>query len=232
MTGDLRELYFLSTRSGTQLLYVATRNAVTDPWSAPVQVVELDTDGINNAKVSNDGLSMVFSSSRLPNAGAADIWLATRPDRTGMWTPSRVDELATAVNDIEPWLMTSDALTLYFSSARDGNTTLYTATRESVGVPFGNIMRLDELNSNSYDGSPWVDAREQYMVFHSARANSYDFYETRRAQPSGPWMPPLPITELNNDVENESDAWISPDGHTMLFTSDHDGTDDIYMATR
>jgi len=234
MTGDMLELYFLSDRSGPQLLWRSTRATVRDGWSAPAMVAELDTAAINNAKVSSDGLTIMFSSNRTPNAGMADLWLATRPDRQTAWSPPRrIDELATTGNDIEPWLMTSDALTLYYNSDRGGFSTLWTATRASVADPFANATEITELASiNDYDGSPWVDAAQRYIVFHSSRGATYDLYYSTRAQASGPWDPPQLMPDLNTEAFNESDAWISPDGHTMIYTSNVGGTDDIYVTTR
>lgn len=231
MTGDMLELYFMSYRTGAQLLYRSTRGSVTEAWSPPTMVTELNTDGINNAKVSNDGLTLMFSSSRTPTAGMQDLWIATRADRTSPWVPRRIDELATAQNDIEPWLIDSNALVLYFTTNRTSSTTLWTTTRASPADPFVNARRIDELASTGYDGSPWVDAAEQLVVFHSARGVNYDLYYATRPVPTGSWTAPLPVVGLDT-AANESDAWLSPDGRTLLFTSDQSGNEEIYITTR
>ena len=144
----------------------------------------------------------------------------------------RIDEIAATAQDIEPWLRQSDSLTIYFTSSRIANTTIWTATRASPSDPFANPTRLDELASSDYDGSPWVDAAQQYMVFHTSRDGTYDLYETSRDQPTGTWSAPRPVAIVNTPESNESDAWISPDGHTLIYTSHRAGTDDLYMSTR
>jgi hypothetical protein len=76
-------VYFTSDRPGTQGpfdIYTATRPTLDDPFSTPVRVDELDTaydDG--NPFLTRDGHTIYWSSDRPPDAGARDLWFATRP---------------------------------------------------------------------------------------------------------------------------------------------------------
>jgi Tol biopolymer transport system component len=233
MTGDLLELFFISSRSGSGRLWVATRSASTDPWGTPQMVTELDGASINNAKVSYDGLGLVFSSSRAPNAGGGndDIWLATRPDRSSPWTPARIDELAVPETDYEPWLPRSNGPTIYFNSGRTGSTQFYQATRASPSDPFGTPVLLDTLGSSNYDGSLWVDDSGRFGLFHSDRTPTRKIFYATRGSPDEQFSAPQLFDELNS-AGDDSDPWLSPDLRNCVFTSTRDGNEDIYFTSR
>ena len=85
---DGLEIIIASNRQGTigaQDLWVSTRNAVGDPWLAPVNVgpVLNSTFNDNFPSVSSDRETLFFSSDRPGGSGGADIYIATRPRRTG-----------------------------------------------------------------------------------------------------------------------------------------------------
>ena len=235
LTGDMLEIYFASHRSGTEQLFRATRTAVTEPWSIPVPVTELNTDDINNPKVSLDGLSLVFASTRAPNAGSSDIWLATRPDRSSAWSSRRLDELATTDNDFEPYLVESNALELFFDRSMGPDSDIWSATRATTADAFGNAAPLVELDAPIYDGGAWVNASRTLLMFHSSRTGSLgasrDIYYATRSSAAGTWSTPLPFPDVNTDA-HETDAWLSPDGRTLVFVSDRDGEDNFYITTR
>ncbi|HEY5922839.1 MAG TPA: hypothetical protein VIV11_14270 [Kofleriaceae bacterium] len=232
LTGDMLEIYFASHRSGTEQLYRATRNTVTEPWSAPAPVPELNTSDINNPKVSLDGLTLVFASSRTPNAGNNDIWIATRPDRYSAWSPRHLDELATVEDDFEPYLVASDALELFFGRSMGSDSDIWSATRSTTADAFGNAVPLVELDAPVYDGGTWVNAPRTLLMFHSTRSGaSSDIYYSTRSRGAETWSAPLSFADFNTEA-NESDAWMSPDGRTFVFVSNRDGDDNLYIATR
>ena len=85
---DGLEIIIASNRQGTigaQDLWVSTRNAVGDPWLAPVNVgpVLNSTFNDNFPSLSSDRETLFFSSDRPGGSGGADIYIATRSRRTG-----------------------------------------------------------------------------------------------------------------------------------------------------
>ena len=231
LTADLLEIYFSSSRSGSQRVWRSVRSAATDPWPAPQMVTEVDGANINNPKISLDGLALIFSSTRAPNLGGSDLWLATRPDRGSVFTFARIDELATVDGDYEAYLVMPDALQLFYTHNPGGESGLWYATRPMPGAPWSGPFELANLNSTAYDGSAWVDATLTTLMFNTERGTDRDIYYSTRATPGDAWADPLPFTEINTSAI-ESDPWLSPDGHTFVFVSDKDGPSQIYMATR
>lgn len=123
-------LMFASNRAGTMDLYVATRTSRGAPWSTPVAVPGLSDPSYEESQhwTNADGTIVYFSSER-PGSAGRDIWLATRASPSDPFgAPVRVDELSTAVDDVDPWL-SPDLRTMIFMSYRTGNGDIYMTTR-------------------------------------------------------------------------------------------------------
>ena len=226
LTGDLREIYFMTARTGSNRLHVATRASASDLWSTPSEVLDFGTD-LNNPRISNDGLSIYFASGRAPNAGSSDLWFATRPDRSAAWsTPQPLPGINTAENEIEPWMLDTQRV-LYFTMSSMG---IMRAERGSVADAFAPATVVAPLVATGYQGTAWVDESEQLVVFHSdATPDRELFYATRL--PPEDWATPMLMTELNSS-SSDADAWVSPDGHVVFFVSTRNGNYDVFMATR
>jgi hypothetical protein len=227
LTDDMLEMYF-DTQSG---LARVTRTALEQPWSSPVMVTELNTGNVNNAKISGDGLTIYFNSTRVPSM-AGDVWFATRPDRASAFsTPELVLGIQTANDEFEP-MVNAEGTVIYFGRT-NVTPSLWRAARASTAVPFGNEQPLTALDFPGYDGSPWVSQDELVVYFHSDRVSSAEraIFRATRASTTDAFSTPVRLIEL--DVPGkEEDPWLSPDGHTLFYAVNSGGQYDIYMATR
>jgi len=126
--------------------YLATRADAASPFEKPVPIRELqysDRSSVD-ASLSDDGLTMFFSSSPRASAGddaatadsgaggtmstAADLYVAFRSStREPFSVPQALDDLNTAFDERDPFL-SADGSTLYFTSDRDGTLGIYTAS--------------------------------------------------------------------------------------------------------
>jgi hypothetical protein len=76
LSQDKLTIYFDSDRDGTEDLFVATRATITDPFSPPVPITELNTTAAETDPwVSADGRRMFFASAR---SGSLGIYETTR----------------------------------------------------------------------------------------------------------------------------------------------------------
>jgi hypothetical protein len=80
---DGLEVVFSSSRAGTlggQDVWVATRGAIGDPWSAPVNLGSVVNTGAGETRpsLSRDGKQLLFGRSPGPE-GSGDIYVTTRP---------------------------------------------------------------------------------------------------------------------------------------------------------
>jgi len=234
LTDDMLEIYFASTRvtgkDGNADIWRATRVRATDPWSAPALVRELNTTkNDENPGIAGDGLTLWFSSNR---DGNTDIYVSTRGARDQLWgTPMRVPELSTAVDDLgaEP-ARTGLRIAVYADSPRR----LFEATRASETAPWSVPVPLTALNvPDTADNLSGFFVSDLEIWFTSTRpgAADHDLYRAVRPSLDQPFGEPIPVDGINSRSRDD-DPWLSPDGHTLVFTSDISGNQEIYVAER
>lgn len=228
-TGDLLELYFNRDAD----IYVVKRASTADAWGAPAAVAELNSTAAETTpEVSYDGLAIYFASARTPTLGGNDIWMATRASRTAAWdAPVHVTELSSTAAEGAPTL--PDALTILIDSDRAGATMLdiYVASRSAPGATFGAPTAIGELNGAQNDGNPMMSEDKRTIYFDSNRSGDGELYVATRTSPTGTFAAPARIVELSS-TSADTDPWISPDGRTMYFTSNRDGTQRLWQTTR
>jgi Tol biopolymer transport system component len=112
------ELWFASTRGGDWDIYVAKLQGKA--FSDPVRVTELASPEAEYLPApSEDGLRILFSSTRSGGKGGVDLWLATRASTNDAFDPPKsLDELNTADAEHAGWI-SPDGCRIYFSSSRD-----------------------------------------------------------------------------------------------------------------
>jgi hypothetical protein len=95
----------------------------------------------------------------------------------------------------------------------------------SPPVPLPGLATAD----NELAGSLSPDELTLYRG--GSHAGSYDIFTATRNNIDVGFGPSIPVDPVNADT-SERDPWISSDGRTMLFRTDRDGPDHIYVATR
>ena len=152
--------------------------------------------------------------------------------------------LNTPYNDMYA-ILTSDGLTIYFTSDRPGGLggdDLWVSRRESTDEPFGEPENLVVLNSAANDSLSVFNTSGNIMYFHSTRpggCGAGDLW-TSRAKPGGDaWTPPVNMGCVVNTASNEiAPAFYANDDlglSTIYFGSDRSGgigDYDIYETTR
>ena len=233
LTGDMLEMYFESDREavGQSDIYMARRASVTDPWPTPKRVTELSTTYLETSmEVSPDGLTIYFSSNR-PPASNIDVFVATRANRSSPWSePTLVSALSSASNDYnaQPW---SDTV-LYMTSDRApvrGGSDVFRATRGQPSSAWSAPVIVPGLDTSYYEGEAFADATG--AIWFTGDAEGDD--DLWRAEPNGDgtFKPAQLVTEIGTPA-SENDPWLSPDGHTLYFTSNRNGSLDIFVAHR
>jgi Tol biopolymer transport system component len=69
-------------------------------------------------------------------------------------------------------------------------------------------------------------------LFYSSAASvdAGDLFYAVRPSMDEPFGEPVPIADLNTGAD-ERDPWLSPDGSTLYFATNREGTLDIYVAS-
>jgi hypothetical protein len=182
IAGNGLTIYVASDRTGTLGLtdiWVSTRPSRSAAWSAPIDVVALNsTAGDVAGTQSPDALSILFSSSR---GATADIYISTRLTTSDAWgAPVPLAALDDPAADDLGAMATPDGLSIYFESSRTGGSDLYVARRASRSDPFGVPQAISELNTTAVDGDPWISPDRHHLCFASTRSGTSELYEAAR----------------------------------------------------
>ena len=146
----------------------------------------------------------------------------------------------TSANDRTPSL-SSDGLTLYFSSDRgggSGNYDLWAASRPSTSDPFGSPVNLGgSVNGSRSDKMPEVSSDGLTLYFGSTRNSNpnSDVFVSTRASTSDPWGTAQPLPGPLNSSSDDGNPSISTDGLALYFQSSRPGglgEYDIWVSSR
>jgi len=236
LSPDLLEIIFTRAPGTTAPgeLYRATRVSVGAPFGTPTPVTELNTTGHEaSPHVTNDGLTIIYTSERAGGQGSYDLWQATRPTTVSPWqnlTP--LVELNSPLADTQSKLDPSGtriAFATANTSISFASGELWEATRSMPSGAWGPPAKIAELNTSDGDLGPCYADGGLTLYFYSDRPGSAgaDIYRASRPSLTAPFGAAEPVAELNTSGRDE-DPWLSPDGRTILFTRD----DAIYQATR
>ena len=230
-TGDLRELYFSSTRAGDSDIWVSRRASPADPWGAPALVPELSSSGIDRSpSVSLDGLSIWLATDRELFRGR--IWRSSRANRLAAWSPpTPVIELASPNFDSAPSVDAAET-TLFFASIRQGSaaTDIYASARTGVTQPWGPPARVPGLDTAADESDPFVAQGGLVVFLTLARGGGQsDLYWSARRSTDAPFPPPLPLDDVNSPAI-DSDATLSVDLLYLMFASERSGNAEIYES--
>lgn len=206
------------------------------PFSAPRVIAPLSDPGANDddPTVTGDLLELYFNSNR---SGNSDLWVSVRDSVDQPWgdpDPVPGSGINTASSETAPEIST-DGLTLYFSSNRTGgkgSQDIYMTSRADRDAPWDPPDLVGRLNSAAADYSPVEDASGMAIYFYSTRdGGDQDLFVATRASVDDPWRDPLPIAELTT-ADSDADPFVSGDGLTLYFGSGPAGVLDVYVTRR
>ena len=235
ISSDNLTLYFESKRSGIWDLWITTRETTDDPWGEAVNLGPPvnGPDSEQGPRLSADGLSFYFSSTRPGGYGDWDLWVMTRETTDDPW--GEAVNLGPTVNssalDHSPSI-SADGLSLFFGSTRSGGSgsaDLWLTTRETIYDNWDAPVNLGPtVNSSANEGVSSISADGRMLFFSSfafgpPRPGGYgnlDIWVATRATVSDPWAAPVNLGPMVNSSFSEGGPDISADGSTLYFNSD------------
>lgn len=123
-------LYFSSTRGGNHDIYKSVN------WGPAELVSELNTESDDaRPNVRHDGKEIVFDSTRTPNLGGPDVWIATRTSASAPWSePRHLARVSSDAADTRASLSWDGSYLMVGStrSGGEGAADIYVAHRERV----------------------------------------------------------------------------------------------------
>ncbi len=232
-TEDLRELYFMSDRTGHKEIWRSLRPAASDPWGTPELVPELNgTSGGENPFVSNDGLSIWFFTDRDRSLGS--IWHSTRAARSAPWEPPEPrSELALTTGSSDVCVAVNSAETLFVLNAKPPGAPpygMYRMERTMPDEPLSAPELIDEIVSASNDFDPDMRRDGLFLAFESQReTENTQIFWTLRADRSEPFRTPVRVPALIS-IEEDNACAFSEDLRYVMFSSFRTGNSEIFEA--
>jgi hypothetical protein len=224
-------IVFNSTReggSGDEDIWFSRRDRTSDPWAAPEPATALNSEARETGlALSEDGLTIYWSSDRDGGAGGLDIYTSERATLDGPWSePERVSELSSSGDDLISAVLEG---TLALFSRRDGDTGyhLWWARRGSVLDAWAVPEPIDEIERDGDDSDPFVVRDGGQLLF----SRDGDLYMAERPGTDAPFAEPFELSTLNSDDE-DTDPWSDRELSYIVFASDRSGEDRLYEARR
>ena len=180
-------LYFHSNRaggSGDRDIMFASRPDTASPFSAPTWLAGVNGAALDQqATLTPDQLTIVFTSNRAGGSGSYDLWIAQRADPGDAFsTPANLTELNTSDTERGASL-SADALTLYFTSDRpggEGDDDTWFATRPDPASPFGAAQNLTVVNSPESDDGAELSPDGRELIWSSYRSGTRQLWRSYR----------------------------------------------------
>jgi hypothetical protein len=240
LSGDLLQIFFGSERNEDESdvdVFTARRADASERFGEPEPVSVVNSEETETSPaVSLDARELWFASEREPNVGETDVWYSTRSDASAEWSePVLVEELSSEEKDTpRPPGFGNRVMPLGSRAIGSGFNATYLATRAGRESPFADPVLIEELvrdELSTVDGFLTEDGLDLYFNFTPDAGEAQgDLYVARRSTAEQAFGNPEPLDELNTEGD-ERDPWLSPDGKHLFFSSDRDGTLNIYEAT-
>ena len=253
LSADGLSLYFASYRSGglgEHDLYVTTRETKNDPWCPPVNL----GPNVNSPftewapRISGDGLSLFFASTRPDGYGSWDIWVVTRATIDDDWgKPLNLGPIINSSAKDGFGAVSADGLSLFvlyadWRTGGHGGWDIWLAKRATINDKWSEPVNLGPpVNSPASEFSPSISADGLSLFFSTGYfgsprcggAGGGDIWVSTRSTKDGPWQEPVNLGPTINSWAEELLPYISADGSTLYFTSSRPGgfgNSDLWQA--
>ncbi len=208
-------------------LWFMHRTGLDQPWSEPINAgPHINTsDSERSGRLTADGNTLLFTRAGKDTPGQSEIFMCRRiPGEMRFESPVALGPAVnTAANEHSPDL-SPDGLTLLFvRSDASTHADIFQATRNSVDEPFGNVVRLDAVNSSASDVVPKMTFDKRTLVFSSNRSGTstpsgvFSLWMSTRMDANAEWSPPTRFGPDINDWRHTVKLTLSADGQTAWF---------------
>jgi Tol biopolymer transport system component len=192
---DGSALYFFSTRPGVESqgdrdLWVAAGTGQGVAFADPAVVAGVNGADLDHLpRLSPDGLTLMFVSTRVTTSGGSNIFVSERQSLGAPFsTPVELSGINSDARDEGFWL-SEDGLTVYFASNRDpdrdpeADMDIWVAERPTLASPFGPAENLEGINTPGTEIDPAVTADGFELFFASDRNGTMQLFRSARECP-------------------------------------------------
>lgn len=242
MPDDARELYFVSTRTGSAGIdiWVTRRDSVDDDWGPAEPVPELNSaDAEQDPEISPDGLTLHFNSNRVIEGakGGFDLFVSSRDSRDVDWSPPElVVELNSADSDMAAVMNQEQTAIVFHRANATGAYDLFTAERDAAGDDWSMPLPLAGINTDdAQEADPWLSADGLTLYFNSNRtggSGDSDIYRTTRLNTATVLFAiPDEVPEVNTEF-HEANVALARGSRYLVMSSARSGNQELWEASR
>ncbi len=204
-------------------------------WTAPIEVNFTGEFSDTDPLLTPDGKTMYFMTNRNHNQNGwkddYDIW-AVDWDENKWGDPYRLpDFINSSFTEGFP-SVTSEGTLYFFRTNRASRSDQDIWMSEKIGGGFDTPHKVrGNINTEDWDGHPFVNADNTYMIFYSyghpgnGRCDLFISYFE-----NGKWGDPKNLGDIVNTDACEMVPFVSRDGKTLYFSRIENGNRDIYQV--
>lgn len=200
-------------------------------WNAPQGDLALPIGVGDDPTLTADLLELYW------NTTAGNIARTTRTSTTTAWSASvDVPLVSSTAMETTPEV-SNNGLTLYVASRRAGTLgfdDLMVSTRADRDAAWSDPVFVPGVNTSSNDNGPSATEDGLVLVFASNRPGGiggFDIWMATRVTTLDVWGVPVNVTSVNTPGV-EASPCIVGDGLAIYFTSNRNGSFDLFVATR
>lgn len=164
---------------GFEIWYTTRPSAMSPVWASPSLLADLSSPDTDIAATPQDSDTLLWCSDRRHVGGGLDIWRGTfDQDPVSAMIGQRVTTLSSNALDC-PGNSSDDMTWLVLESQRAGtmgDSDIWMAQRTADGDGYWPPFNLTELNTEGFDGAPWVSEDLSTLYFATDRGGSMDIY--------------------------------------------------------
>ncbi|MBW8040457.1 MAG: hypothetical protein FVQ85_10695 [Planctomycetes bacterium] len=206
-------------------------------WTEPVPVTEVNTQYADwTPFLSFDGLSLYFARVSTGTFYYARIFEATREEPYGPFTAVNEVLSSSGQHVLGPWVSLDNLRMYYFAQIENPILwQLKVSERASVNDPWPLGSNISELNILGTLHIPKLTADELNLFFSSNNIpggqGGYDMWMATRPDMNSPFDEVTNLSGINTTAHEVCPS-VSPDGLTLHFQSDRNGSHQLFRATR
>ena len=207
-------------------------------WTEPEPLAEINTSYVDKSPfLSFDGTTLYFSRQAGPGWYYTRIYQATRVDPNGPFS------LVTEVSSLNyfgghvdaPWVSPDNLRMYYYRTEPGSQSRLKVSYRNSVTDMWPEGVNVNELNGLGRLASPTLMADERTIVFSGSNLagglGAHDLWMASRPARHLPFGDAINLLAANSP-DSEYHPSLSPDGLVLYYTSNRDGSNQLYMSSR
>lgn len=236
-TKDGKEFYFSRRGIPGKLSMLMVTRMIDDEWTKPEPVNFSGTNDDIDLFITPDGNSMIYCSGKVQQKdGRAiinhDFWISKRDGKK--WAEPILFAKEAMSEDEDYFPIVTQSGNLYLNSQRGGPGTNDIYCSKFIDGKYTMAEKLPEpINTEYREFDAFVSQDEEMIIFSSdkpgglGRSDIYISFKNIK----GEWSEPKNLGGAVNSEFSEYGATITPDYKYLFFTSNRNGTEDIYWVS-